>query len=230
MASSRGGIDIISECTYNYVHMELDKLNSIYLTRQNLKLLLGSNRRTLDYRISSFIKKGILARLKKGFYVNLEYLNKSTGKRQLLEYLGQTMVYPSYVSGEYVLAEKGFLAESVYGLTYVTTKKTRRIVTDQGAFIYKRIQSDLFFGFETRKVDEYSYNVATIPKALFDMIYLTLRKTKEEREAYLMDSRFNWGSLAKRDILEFKQIIAKTKIKKMQEVYLFLKKKGVMSC
>ncbi|PIP57776.1 hypothetical protein COX03_01295, partial [Candidatus Woesebacteria bacterium CG22_combo_CG10-13_8_21_14_all_39_10] len=88
--------------------MEIDKIDSIYLTRQNLKLLLGSKRRTLDYRISSLIKKGVLLRLKKGFYLNLGYLDKSQFKRQLLEYLGQTMVYPSYLSGEYVLAEKGF--------------------------------------------------------------------------------------------------------------------------
>lgn len=208
--------------------MEIDKIASIYLTRQNLKLLLGSNRRTLDYRINSFIKKGVLSRLKKGFYLNLGYFNKSQFKSQLLEYLGQIMVYPSYLSGEYVLAEKGFLAESVYALTYVTTKKTRQIITDQATFIYKNIKSDLFFGFETRKVDEYSYNVATFPKALFDMVYLTLRKTKGEREEYLMGSRFNWRSFENREKLEFKKIITQTKIKKMQEVYQFLKEKGVV--
>lgn len=208
--------------------MEIDKIDSIYLTRQNLKLLWGSNRRTLDYRISSFIKKGVLSRLKKGFYVNLDYLNKSQFKRQLLEYLGQTMVYPSYLSGEYVLAEKGFLAESVYGLTYVTTKKTRQIITSQATFIYKKIQSDLFFGFETRKVDEYSYNVATFAKALFDMIYLTLKKTEGEREKYLTDSRFNWETLGKKERVEFKQIVFQTKIEKMQKVCQFLKKKGLI--
>lgn len=138
------------------------------------------------------------------------------------------MVYPSYLSGEYVLAEKGFLAESVYGLTYVTTKKTRQIVTDQATFIYKNIKSDLFFGFETKWVDECSYNVATFPKALFDMIYLTLRKTKEEREEYLINSRFNWGLLGKKGKTEFKQIVAQTKIKKMQDVCQFLKKKGII--
>ena len=219
---------MVSECTYNHVHMEIDKIDSIYLTRQNLKLLLGSKRRTLDYRISSLIKKGVLLRLKKGFYLNLGYLDKSQFKRQLLEYLGQTMVYPSYLSGEYVLAEKGFLAESVYGLTYVTTKKTRQIITGQATFIYKKIKSDLFFGFETRKVDEYSYNVATFAKALFDMIYLTLRKAKGERKEYLMNSRFNWESLGKKEREEFKQIISQTKIKKMQEIYQFLKEKGVI--
>lgn len=208
--------------------METDKIDSIYLTRQNLKLLLGNNRRTLDYRISSFIKKGVLLRLKKGFYLNLSYFNKSQFKRQLLEYVGQTMVYPSYLSGEYVLAEKGFLAESVYGLTYVTTKKTQQIVNSRAAFIYKNIKSDLFFGFETKKVDEYIYNVATFPKALFDMIYLTLRKTKEEREEYLMNSRFNWSLLEKKEKLEFRQIVNQTKIRKMQEVYQFLKEKGVL--
>ena len=219
---------MVSECTYNHVHMEIDKIDSIYLTRQNLKLLLGSKRRTLDYRISSLIKKGVLLRLKKGFYLNLGYLDKSQFKRQLLEYLGQTMVYPSYLSGEYVLAEKGFLAESVYGLTYVTTKKTRQIITGQATFIYKKIKSDLFFGFEIRKVDEYSYNVATFAKALFDMIYLTLKKTEGEREKYLTDSRFNWETLGKKEKVEFKQIVFQTKIEKMQKVCQFLKKKGII--
>lgn len=221
-------LDIVSGCTYNYVHMEIDKIDSIYSTRQNLKLLLGSNRRTLDYRISSLVKKGIFLRLKKGFYLNSNYLNKSQFKKQLLEYVGQMMVYPSYLSGEYVLAEKGFLAESVYGLTYVTTKKTRRIITDQATFIYRNIKSDLFFGFEEKKVDEYSYNVATFPKALFDMIYFTLRKANKERKEYLMDSRFNWESLGKKERVEFKQIIFQSKIEKMQEVYQFLKGKGVV--
>ena len=138
------------------------------------------------------------------------------------------MVYPSYLSGEYVLAEKGFLAESVYGLTYVTTKKTRQIITSQATFIYKKIQSDLFFGFETRKVDEYSYNVATFAKALFDMIYLTLKKTEGEREKYLTDSRFNWETLGKKERVEFKQIVFQTKIEKMQKVCQFLKKKGII--
>jgi predicted transcriptional regulator of viral defense system len=208
--------------------MEIDKIDSIYLTRQNLKLLLGSNRRTLDYRISSFIKKGILSRLKKGFYLNLKYFDRSQTKEQLLEYVGQTMVYPSYLSGEYVLSEKGFLAESVYGLTYVTTKKTRQIITSKATFIYKKIKSDLFFGFETKKIDDYNYNIATLPKALFDMIYLVLGKNKQEIEKYLMDSRFNWKSLGKKEKLEFKKIIVQTKIKKMQETYEFLKKKGVV--
>lgn len=208
--------------------METDKISSIYLTRQNLKLVLGKNRRTLDYRINSLIKKEMLLRLKKGFYLNLDYMNKSQFKNQLLEYVGQIMIYPSYLSGEYVLAEKGFLAESVYGMTYVTTKKTRRIVTNQATFIYKNIKDDLFFGFETRKVDEYIYNVATLPKALFDMIYFSLRKTKDEREEYLIGSRFNWESLGEKEKKEFKKIVAQTKIKKMQEVCQFLKEKGVI--
>ena len=208
--------------------MEINNLKSIYVTRKNLQIILGKNRRTLDYRISALIKKGVLKRLKGGFYLNLNYFNKSQSKQQLLEYVGGVMVYPSYLSSEYVLEKNGFLAESVYAITYITTKKTRRIITKLGSFIYRSIKDNLFFGFTTQTIDGVEYFVASLPKALFDFIYLTSWKTKRQMEDFLKESRFNWEVLSKKDKLEFKEIISQAKVKKMTNVYKFLRKENLI--
>ena len=139
------------------------------------------------------------------------------------------MVYPSYLSGESVLAQRGFLAESVYGLTYITTKKTRRMVTDRGVFVYQKIKTSLFFGFETAKAEEYDYKVANLAKALFDFFYLATQKMdKREMEVFLTDSRFNWEILSKKDRGVFGQIVVRAKVKKMEKMYGFLKTKGIL--
>lgn len=209
--------------------METDNIPSIYVTRSNLQIILGKNRRTLDYRISALIRRRVLERLKSGFYLNLAYFNKSQSQQQLLEYVGGIMVYPSYVSLEYVLAKKGFLAESVYAVTYITTKKTRRIVTSRGNFVYRNIKSDLFFGFDSQIIDDTEYFVASLAKALFDFLYLTPWKTKPQMGNILQESRFNWKVFSQKDKREFQQIVAQTKIKKMDNVCQFLKKERMMS-
>ncbi len=208
--------------------MELNNLKSVYITRKNLQIILGKNRRTLDYRISALIKKGVLERLKGGFYLNLVYFNKSQFQQQLLEYVGGVMVYPSYLSLEYVLEKNGFLAESVYAVTYITTKKTRKITTKLGGFIYRNIKDDLFFGFTTQTIDNAQYSVASLPKALFDFIYLTPWKTKQQMKIFLKESRFNWGVLSKKDRIEFKQIVSRVKTKKMSDAYKLLIKEKLI--
>ncbi|KKS53440.1 MAG: hypothetical protein UV17_C0037G0002 [Candidatus Gottesmanbacteria bacterium GW2011_GWA1_42_26] len=222
-------LDIVSKSTYNTVHMEIDSIPSVYVTRSNLQIILGKNRRTLDYRISALMKKKVLERLKNGFYLNIAYFNKSQSQQQqLLEYIGGTMVYPSYVSLEYILEKNGFLAESVYAVTYITTKKTRRIATKRGNFIYRSIKEDLFFGFTAQTVDNAEYFVASLAKALFDFLYLTPWKTKQQMETFLKESRFNWKVLREKDKLEFKQIISQVKIKKMNTACQFLKEERMI--
>ena len=68
-----------------------------YFSRKNLELILGKNRRTLDARIKSLIDKGILLRLKKGFYLSIPYYNNTSDETALLEYIGSILVYPSYI-------------------------------------------------------------------------------------------------------------------------------------
>lgn len=225
-------LDIISKSTYNHVHMEintektLQKYSSLYYTRQNLSLILGRNRRTLDSRIATLIKNKIILPLKSGFYLNLVLFEKSTIATTLLEYVGSILVTPSYLSLEYMLSVYGFLAEDVTTLTYVTTKKTRLFETSLSRFSYRTIHPALFTNFKIAKYDKYSYYLASFAKAIFDLIYFTPFKNKREMTMFLVESRFNWDRLALSDKKELTLLLTTTPSLKLSMASSILKNKG----
>ena len=199
-----------------------------FFTRQNLKILLGRNRRTVDYRIKSLIKDGILVAVKSGFYVNnVLYKSTSTPKDMVL-YIGGILVPQSYVSLEYALSFYGFLAEQVYTVTYITTQKTRKFQNNLFSFSYRNIKPALYWGYMKRPFGDLSYQMASPAKAMFDFLYLTPVGTDQATRNLLFDSRFNWGVFSAKDKKEFQEIIEKSTSKKMANILKYLTQENVI--
>jgi len=57
-------------------------------------------------------------------------------------------------------------------------------------FFYRKIKTDLFFGFKTLSYDNFSYRIATLEKALFDFIYFNQRQIKDS--SYFKEMRLNF--------------------------------------
>jgi len=144
----------------------IENLTLPYYTRQNLELVLGSNRRTLDYRISKLVSKGILETIKPGFYLNNNLISQSNQKEELVEYVGSVVKYPSYVSFEYALSKYGLIPESVFTLTYTTTKNPGDYNSKSYSFRYRNIKTTLFTDYEERNLGEAKYLFAKKYKAL----------------------------------------------------------------
>lgn len=195
-----------------------------YYIRQNLELILGSNRRTLDYRISKLIADGTLEKIKPGFYLNRSLFSQSTQKEAFLEYVGGIAKYPSYVSLEYALAKYGLIPESIYTVTYITTKKTGEYTSGNFSFRYRNIKPELFKDYEERDFCNGKYLFAKKSKALFDFIYLTSLRTKNDFEELLFNSRINWNSLSQEDKSDFVNICVDSRSKKMERVIKLLVK------
>ncbi len=193
-----------------------------FFTRQNLEVLLGDNRRTLDYRIKSLIRMGMLDSIKPGFYLNKTLYQKTSEPEELARYIGGEMVRDSYISLEYALALYGILAESVYTITYITTKKTRTFQSKLVSFRYRNIKPGLFWGYSKRSLGNLSYQIASPAKAMFDLIYLTPLKTRQTTQEFLFNSRFNWGAFTPKDMQEFKAIVTKSKSKKMSNILQYV--------
>jgi predicted transcriptional regulator of viral defense system len=193
----------------------LAKSGAPFFTRQNLELLLGINRRTLDYRIKTLITDEILLPLKAGFYLNRNLYEFRQYQEELLFYVATVMVEPSYISLEYALAFYGILAESVYALTLVTIKKTRVLPNSLMSFQYRNLKPELFFGFEQKPFDNFTYAIATPEKALFDYIYLTPLASKRAMKEILFNSRLNLDRI---DRLKLQAIVKQSKSVKMQKV------------
>ena len=207
----------------------IKKLSAAYYKRQNLALILGSNRRTLDYRISRLIAQDILETIKPGFYINKKLLSASSQKEDLLEYVGSIAKTPSCVSLEYAMYKYGLIAESIYAITYITTKKTGVYSGKSVVYKYKNIKPILFTDYDIRTFSGSQFLFAKKYKALFDFIYLTPMSKSNEFRSLLFDSRFNWGAMSQPDLSSFRQLCLQSKSKKMAKVVSLLKQKGVIN-
>lgn len=199
-----------------------------FFTRQNLEVILGTNRRTLDYRITSLVKRGLLARLKPGLYINYALYQKTASPEELVRYIGCELVRESYISLEYALALSGVLAENVYTMTYVTTKKTRIFQNDFLSFKYRNIKPGLFWGYAIRQYEDLSYRIASPAKAMFDFIYLTPLNSDAAVSEFLFNSRFNWEVLSPADKREFRESVKKSSSNKMRMILRNLDEKEIV--
>lgn len=224
----------ISESTYNTVHMEIKYTKLIsestapFFIRQNLEVILGTNRRTLDYRIRSLITKGMLTRIKTGVYINTMLLKYSSSPEELMRYIGCQIVPNSYISLEYALASYGILAESAFAMTFITMGKTRTFETDRVRLIYRNIQPRCFIGYSTKQTGNFTYTIATPAKALFDFLYLTPFKTASAMREFVINSRLNWDTLSPTDKKELKDTIRISQSKKMNRMLQFLMSKKIL--
>lgn len=120
------------------------------------------------------VVSGKIISLRRGLYVSRAYLDtleKSGKMPDYLEFLVSALYSPAYVSGEYVLAERGILTEAAYAFTGITKNKTKRFSNRFGNFHYRHMKDELFCGFEILRRGAFLVHKATLAKALFDFLY-----------------------------------------------------------
>jgi len=137
-----------------------------------LKWFPNDKEQTIKQNLKSWVKKELLERIIKGVYK----LKETEIKEEFL--LASYFDESSYVSLESALSFYGMIPEYPYSITSVTIKKTKKFTTNYGIFSYRKIKSDLFFGFKLIAGDNYLYRLATPEKALFDFIYLNKKEIK----------------------------------------------------
>ena len=116
-----------------------------------------------------WIKRGLLIRLRQGYYAFPEYLSIPDFRL----YFANRMYRPSYVSLHSALAFYGMIPEAVVQITSVTTLKTANFKNAFGEFSYKSIRDELMFGYDLKPIaDERTVQLAKPEKALLDLLYL----------------------------------------------------------
>jgi len=155
-------------------------------------------------RLSEWQKKGYVKKIRQGFYIfsDLELDEKS------LFTIANRIYEPSYVSLEMALSIYGIIPEAVYGVTSVTSQKTKNIKTPIGDFSYRHIQPDIMFGYELREHNGHGYKMAELEKAILD--YLHLHSKISNNEAF-NGMRFN--------VIEIKEKINIEKFHKYLEAF-----------
>lgn len=163
---------------------------------------------SLYRKVTRWIKRGEIVRLKKGYYVTREYREKHKGEKEYIYYLANILSYPSYVSGVSVLQHYDVLTDITYPITSITTKSTRAYSNSLGEFVYHTITPKLYLGYERRLYNSQPIYVAVKAKALFDYLYIKYGKVGMKPEQILFKERLNVEGFTRQEQKEFKKYCA----------------------
>jgi predicted transcriptional regulator of viral defense system len=144
-----------------------------------------------DFDRNNFVrwaKKGLLTRLRQGYYTFSEY----KAKPDFSLYFANRIYRPSYVSLHSALAFYGMIPEAVLQITSVTSLKTASFSNDFGEYVYKSVREDLIFGYDLKPIaDGRTLQLAKPEKALLDLLYLyPFYNTGQELEDLRLDEDF----------------------------------------
>jgi predicted transcriptional regulator of viral defense system len=170
---------------------------------------------------SHWIRRGLLVRLRQGYYTFPEYLSKPD--YQL--YFANRMYRPSYISLHTALSFYGIIPEAVVQITSVTSLKTATFNNQMGEFSYKSLRNDLLFGYDLKAIaNGRTLQMAQPEKALLDLLYLyPFYKTKRDFEDLRLDEdfmqdEFNW-ELFREYVLKFKNKTLEKRIDLLTSLY-----------
>ncbi len=136
-------------------------------------------------------QKGYLEKIRQGYYRLTA--RPVIGEADLF-FIANKIYFPSYISLQSALRWYDFIPEGVFTITSIATKKTNLFQTPIGAFQYRNVKKDLFFGYHLEKIDEFYFKIAEPEKAILDLLYLWPSLSSEDD---LFELRLNLFELSK---------------------------------
>lgn len=146
-----------------------------------------------------YTKQGFIIQIKKGLYVFPDALPPDV-------YIANKLHSPSYVSLEFALSYYGVIPETVYEITSVTTKATRKFETLGKVFSYRKIKKSAYTGYEIQKQQGLSFNIANAEKAFVDINYLRLKNNQKPI------SRFNKEKINPAKVMKYASLFGNKKL------------------
>lgn len=201
----------------------LDLLSSLdFFTKETLKQM-EPDKDALDFNIKSWQKSGKIISVKKGIYLLRERWEKEQDKQSFLEYLANKIYQPSYLSGEYVMAKYGLLTEAVYGLSSVTTAKTKTWRNQLGGFSYYSISPKLYLGYEVTKFYSAPVLAASKSKAIFDFLYFRFLRNNPINLQEVRELRINWERVSQKELAKISEYAGISQSKKTRQLIKLIK-------
>jgi len=186
----------------------ITKIKNPIFSLHDLKML---DLKVYPYQLSNWVDKKYLIRLKNGLYVIS--IRKENLKN---EFIAHNLYQPSYISLEWVLAKYGLIPEMIYNCTSITSKTTRTFKNAFGAFIFRHVKKELFFGYKEEVYNNQTYLIAEPEKALLDYLYLNSSKINNQDD--VDELRFNYSSLDELSYEKIKKYSVKFSSEKLKKI------------
>jgi predicted transcriptional regulator of viral defense system len=168
--------------------------------------------------LSRWTKKGLLTRLRQGYFTFPEYKEK----KDYAYYFANRIYRPSYISLHTALAFYGMIPETVVQITSVTSLKTASFKNEFGEYIYKSVNKNLMFGYDLKSIEGgRALQFAKPEKALLDLLYLYPEyNLKQDFIDLRLDEEFLHEELNKQLLLEYKTKFKSKTIERRVKLFL----------
>ena len=137
-------------------------------TAADIRVLFGLSSGATAKALHRYTNRKFIVRIKRGLYA------LSDGVPPELFIAGK-LYEPSYVSREFALSYHRVIPETVYEITSVTPKATRRFEKLGKIYSYRKVKKFAFVGYEIAKQNGISFRIADPEKAFVDANYFRLR-------------------------------------------------------
>ncbi len=178
---------------------KIKEKNLTIFTPFDIRRILGSSKIATTFLLHRYTKKGFIIRLKRGLYAL-----RDTKIPDL--YLANKLYEPSYVSLEFALSYHRIIPETVYEITSVTPKASRRFNVSGKLFTYRNIKKTTFTGYTTARQRELTFLIAEPEKAFVDLNYLRIINSKKPI------SRFNKEKINPTKVLRYAKLFNNNKL------------------
>jgi predicted transcriptional regulator of viral defense system len=146
---------------------EIRKKDIRLFTLLDIQRFLGRSLIAVRFLVYRLKKQGQIQRVKRGLY-------KLADEQVSDLYLANKLYEPSYISLEFALSYHRVIPETVYEITSVTPKTTRRFKTLGKVYSYRHVKKAAFAGYTTAKQRGISSLIADPEKAFVDMNYFRM--------------------------------------------------------
>ena len=180
-------------------YRKLKEKNLIIFTPIDIRRIFGVSKVSATFLVHRYTKQGLLKRVKRGIYTLYD-----TAVPDL--YLANKLYEPSYVSLEFALSYHQVIPETVYEITSVTTKATRRFDALGKVFTYRKIKKQAFTGYSVNQQRGLCFLIAEPEKAFVDLTYLRIISNKK------LISRFNKEKINQTKALRYAKLFNNNKL------------------
>jgi predicted transcriptional regulator of viral defense system len=135
-------------------------------------------------RLNNWQDKNYIKKVTRGYYV---FSDKEVNEN-VLYIIANEIFNPSYVSLESALSYYNLIPEGVYSVISVSSKKTILLKTFLGDFNYRKIKTELMFGYQLVNYQGHNFKMAEIEKAVLDYFYIN---SKMKTDDDFFEMRFN---------------------------------------
>lgn len=194
-----------------------------YFTIEAVKQLFGDEKLsdgTIQTALYRWMKADHVIQLKKGVYMTRSFYERHRSELDFSPAISAILIPQSYVSLEFVLQRYAILSETTFPVTVVTIKQTRVIENKLGTFSYRNIKEGLYTGFDFKEYLGIPFSQASLPKALFDYLYLRPLSRVMFTATFNLaeDLRLNIEEISEQDQNQFAEFVELSKSSKMQKI------------